>query len=117
MGFTAQMPIAGVIWQHVHYIVGLQRLGHEVYYLEDTLNPFYNPVTFEWSRDYRYGAEVVERLARTYDFEGRWGLLARDTPGHDTVGLSKARILELYRDADCIVNICGSLEPKTDSTL
>jgi len=21
------MPIAGVIWQHIHYIVGLQRLG------------------------------------------------------------------------------------------
>ena len=27
MGFTAGVPIAGVIWQHVHYIAGLQRLG------------------------------------------------------------------------------------------
>ena len=24
MGFMGSMPIAGVIWQHVHYIVGLQ---------------------------------------------------------------------------------------------
>jgi hypothetical protein len=31
MGFMGSCPIAGVIWQHVHYIVGLQRLGHEVY--------------------------------------------------------------------------------------
>ena len=36
MGFMAGMPIAGVVWQHVHYIVALQRLGHEIYYIEDT---------------------------------------------------------------------------------
>jgi hypothetical protein len=36
MGFMGSCPIAGVIWQHVHYIVGLQRLGHEVYYIEDS---------------------------------------------------------------------------------
>ena len=36
MGFMGGCPIAGVIWQHIHYIVGLQRLGHEVYYVEDS---------------------------------------------------------------------------------
>ena len=36
MGFMGSMPIAGVIWQHIHYIVGLQRLGHDVYYIEDS---------------------------------------------------------------------------------
>ena len=36
MGFMAGCPIAGVVWQHIHYIVGLQRLGHEVYYIEDS---------------------------------------------------------------------------------
>src|SRR5215217_4310218 len=105
MGFTAQMPIAGVIWQHIHYIAGLLRLGHEVYYIEDTLNPFYNPVTFEWSRDFAYGAELLDTLSREYGFEGKWGLLARDTPGQQTAGLSKSKIFELYREADAIINI------------
>jgi hypothetical protein len=36
MGFMGSCPIAGVVWQHVHYIVGLQRLGHDVYYIEDS---------------------------------------------------------------------------------
>ena len=36
MGFMGSCPIAGVVWQHLHYIVGLQRLGHEVYYVEDS---------------------------------------------------------------------------------
>ena len=31
MGFMGSMPIAGVVWQHIHYVVGLQRLGHDVY--------------------------------------------------------------------------------------
>ena len=36
VGFMAGIPIAGVVWQHLHYIVGLQRLGHDVYYCEDS---------------------------------------------------------------------------------
>jgi len=36
MGFAAGCPIAGVVWQHIHYIVGMVRLGHEVYYIEDS---------------------------------------------------------------------------------
>src|SRR5207302_6067709 len=35
MGFMGSCPIAGVIWQHVHYIVGLQRLGHDISYIGD----------------------------------------------------------------------------------
>ncbi len=52
MGFMASVPIAGVVWQHLHYIVGLQRLGHEVYYIEDSARLPYNPVTFEVTNDY-----------------------------------------------------------------
>ena len=52
MGFMAGIPISGVVWQHLHYIVGLQRLGHEVWYLEDSARLPYNPVTGEVSNDY-----------------------------------------------------------------
>ncbi len=30
----AKMPVAGVIWQTVHYLIGFQRLGYDVYYVE-----------------------------------------------------------------------------------
>src|ERR1700691_3133371 len=104
MGFMAQCPIAGVIWQHIHYIVALQRLGHEVWYVEDTLNPSYNPVTFDWGDDYTYAAHILGKIAREYGFEGRWAYCARNTPGQDCVGLTKARMIELYREADMILN-------------
>lgn len=114
VGFMAQCPIAGVIWQHLHYIVGLQRLGHEVYYIEDTLRPFYNPVLFDWGDDYSYGAANLAKLAIQFGFEGRWGLRARHTPDQDCIGLSKARLLELYKEADAILNICGAQELNED---
>lgn len=114
MGFMGQMPIAGVIWQHIHYIVGLQRLGHEVYYIEDTLNPCYNPVTFDWGTDFGYAATLLDRLARTYGFEGHWGFCARHLTDQNTAGMTKARMIQLYREADAIVNICGSQEFNDD---
>src|SRR5512135_3662743 len=96
MGFMGSMPIAGVIWQHIHYIVGLQRLGHEVFYIEDSARIPYNPSTFAVENDFAYAAQVLERLARDHGFEGRWGFCARYLPGHDCAGMTKERICALY---------------------
>jgi hypothetical protein len=110
MGFMASIPIAGVVWQHLHYIVGLQRLGHEVYYIEDSQRFPYNPVTWETLPDYTFAAETLRSLARQYDFEDRWAFCARYLDPVECVGLSRARMLELYREADAILNVCGSQE-------
>jgi hypothetical protein len=59
MGFMGSCPIAGVIWQHVHYIVGLQRLGHEVYYIEDSARIPYNAETFDTSNDFSYATKLL----------------------------------------------------------
>ena len=114
MGFTAGCPIAGVIWQHVHYIVGLQRLGHEVYYIEDSARLPYNPVTWEVGEDYTYAAEVLSKLAAQFGFEGRWSYCARYLPDHPCAGLPKSEIVRLYREADAILNVCGSQEFNED---
>lgn len=114
MGFMAGIPIAGVIWQHLHYIVGLQRLGHEVYYIEDSARYPYNPQTFLTVPDYSYAVEILARLAKEFDFEGRWSFCARYFHPPQTVGLSRERIAELYREADAILNVCGSQEFNDD---
>jgi hypothetical protein len=114
MGFTAGVPIAGVIWQHVHYIVGLQRLGHEVYYVEDSARYPYNPITFEQTEDYTYAAQILQKLATQFGFEGRWSYCARFLPDHPTAGLPKSHIVQLYQEADAILNICGTQEFNED---
>ena len=108
LGFMGGMPIAGVIWQHIHYIVGLQRLGHEVYYVEDTSNYPYNPVAFDINADYSYAAQTLGKLAETYGFQGRWAYCARFKDPLESAGMSLADLKTLYREADCALNICGS---------
>ncbi len=106
MGFMGSMPIAGVIWQHIHYIVGLHRLGHDVYYIEDSARLPYNPETFEVNNEFDYAARLLNRLSGEFGFKNRWAFCARYLQGQPTAGLSLQKIRELYRDADAVLNIC-----------
>jgi hypothetical protein len=114
MGFMGSMPIAGVIWQHIHYIVGLRRLGHEVYYIEDSARLPYNPETFEVNNEFDYAARLLDQLSREFDFKNRWGFCARYLNGNPTAGLSLKKIRQLYREADAVLNICGTQEFNED---
>ena len=115
MGFMGSCPIAGVIWQHIHYIVGLQRLGHEVYYVEDSARMPYNAATFDTSNDFSYAAQLLDRLSGEFEFKDRWAFCARFLPDElPTAGLSLEKIRQLYRDADAILNVCGTQEFNDD---
>ena len=117
MGFMAGCPIAGVIWQHLHYIVGLQRLGHEVYYIEDSARAPYDPVAYEVTVNYTYAATTLRRLSEEFGFQDRWAYCPRYLPGEESAGLPLAKIRELYRTADAILNVCGSQEFNDDLLL
>jgi len=53
MGIMGQVPFAGAAWQVLHYLQGFRRLGHDVYYVEDTrdwpYDPERNAITDDWS--------------------------------------------------------------------
>ena len=110
MGFMGSCPISGVVWQHIHYIVGLQRLGHDVWYIEDSARIPYNPETFEVIDDFSHAAKILGQLAHQHGFEGRWGFRARYLPDHPTAGIDGATMNRLYREADAILNVCGAQE-------
>jgi len=114
MGFMGSMPIAGVIWQHIHYVVGLQRLGHDVYYIEDSARLPYNPETFEVTNEFDYAARLLSRLSREFGFKNRWAFCARYLPANPTAGLPFKRIQQLFREADAILNVCGTQEFNDD---
>ena len=114
MGFMAGIPVAGVIWQHIHYIVGLQRLGHDVYYIEDSARHPYDPEALSFTTEFGYAARLLDGLARKFGFDRHWAFCARYTPGFPTAGLSLKKIQQLYRDADAILNVCGAQEMNDD---
>ncbi|MEO6340287.1 MAG: hypothetical protein ABIO39_09635 [Caulobacteraceae bacterium] len=114
MGFMAGMPIAGVIWQHLHYIVGLQRLGHEVYYVEDSARTPYDPAGFTYTLDDSYAVQTLETLSRRFGFDGRWAFCPRYDDPSKSKGLPYERVQALYREADAVLNVCGSQELHED---
>ncbi|MEP6820750.1 MAG: hypothetical protein ABI946_00200 [Chthoniobacterales bacterium] len=114
MGFMASCPIAGVVWQHLHYIVGLQRLGHDVFYIEDSARVPYNPLAGGPEMSLDYPARVLSQLAEEFGFVGRWAYGARYLEREPTVGLTRKTVRRLYRDADAVLNVCGSQELHED---
>ena len=34
LGMMTKMPVAGVVWQNLHYLLGFERLGYEAWYVE-----------------------------------------------------------------------------------
>ena len=119
LGFMGACPIAGVIWQVIHYIVGLQRLGHDVYYVEDSGRaPYYDPLAYTLTEDTTYAVNVLVRLAGEFGFADKWAFSSRYRTREETLGpLSRAQVNQLYRDADAVLNICGANELHEDVLL
>ena len=114
LGFMGGCPIAGVVWQHIHYIVGLQRLGHEVWYVEDGLRYPYDPEAYTITEDFTYAAKTLQKLAAQYGFENRWCFCARYGDEPKTAGLDLGKLRALYRDCDAALNVCGSHDLNDD---
>jgi hypothetical protein len=114
MGFMGSIPISGVIWQHLHYIIALQRLGHDVYYIEDSTRHPYHPEKRECIPEFDYTSDLFARLAARFEFADQWSFCARYLDRELTAGMSREKVTELYRDADAILNVCGAQEINED---
>ena len=86
-------------WSSAAWARGLLRRGLSRY-------P-YNPVTYTITKDYSYAVKTLAKLATQFAFEGRWSFCARHLPDSPYAGLPKSKIVELYREADAILNVCG----------
>ena len=92
LGLLGQFPMAGIAWQLVHHLVGLQQLGFAVYYVEDTGTAPYDPrvksVVYDCTYSLRYIAEALRRVgmqdawAYRDGLSGQWhGLPENQRPG------------------------------------
>jgi hypothetical protein len=109
-GLVFWYPLAGVTWQFLHYLLGLRRIGWDVYYVEDSARTVYDPNAGQFTYDWASTGNV-ERLGPvldSYGFEGRWA--ARCQYDNRMWGMSEAQLLQLYRDADAFLNVTGGQE-------
>jgi hypothetical protein len=107
LGIVGRIPVAGVAWQALHYLEGLRRLGHEVYYVEDTKTWPYNPET--GGNDCAYSVSYIAGLMTWCALGDRWAF--RDVSQQGRVyGLSEIQLSNLLEEADAIINLTGSTE-------
>jgi len=117
-GLIAQHPsLGGVAWDYVQYPAGLAKLGHDVYYLEDSGQWTYrldggetkeSRIAFDPTANVRHLATVMER----FGLRDRW--MYRFPIRPRWYGLPHRRRSDVLSTADLLINVSGTLRRPTD---
>ena len=113
LGMMTKIPVAGVVWQTVHYLVGFERLGYETYYVEaHARTPSMLMERPEDDSSGRAAAFIASALDR-FGFGRRWAYHALHHDGR-CYGMSEGELRSLYQSAELIVNLHGGTEPRAE---
>lgn len=109
-GYLASYPFGGMTWQVLHYLAGLRALGFDVWYVEDTDAEVRDPVTLWDSENYQPNVDYLQTQMTSIGLPNRW--IFRPPSTHDVcLGATDFDgLAALYRDADAVINLCGSHE-------
>ncbi len=109
-GSLAQVPRqGGLTWLHLHFLLGLRRLGWEVLFI-DRLEPAMcvdeaeRPATLEGSENLRYFLQVMEEFGLGEAFSLIYNR------GEKVIGLARERVLERAAEAGLLLNVMGFLD-------
>ena len=104
--FAGQMPLAGIAWQAVNHLTALQKLGYDVWYVEDSGTPAYDPRIASVGPDCSYNIGYLRGVMERFGLGEHWAYwCGLDDTWH---GLPRERVHGLYREADAIINLCGA---------
>ncbi len=113
-GLITQHPLmGGITWHYLQYMLGLARLGHDVYYFEDSGEFPYNldggASGTDWiARDCSYNVGYLAEIMTRFGFENRWAY--RFPLKSEWFGLSDKQREAIIQSADLLINVSGSLE-------
>src|SRR5438105_4469468 len=107
VGTLASNPYAGMAWMHMQMVVGLRRLGHDVYYFETTSTWPYDPVRRQKVNDSAYALPYLARVADDFGLGDRWAYRRSYSDGA-WLGISRAAGEDLLARADLVLNVSGS---------
>ncbi len=109
LGTMGGCPFGGQTWLFLNWLRGFQRLGHEVWYVEDHLcwpyDPEQNAVTDDCSYAVRHVASCMARIG----LGDRWATRFR-TGAEACWGLTSSALDALYRSCDVLFNVTGGTD-------
>jgi hypothetical protein len=106
-GYMVRYPVVGLSFAYLHYVLGLQRLGHEVVYLEESgwPNSCYDPLAGQHTDDPTTGLRLARALAEHYGLRVPMCYVDRDSGA--VYGSSWPDLKEALRSADLLLNLGG----------
>jgi hypothetical protein len=108
-GILFWYPLSGVTYQFLHYMLGLRRLGWDVYYVEDSARWLYDPKARVITGDASGNVALVAPALAAHGFEGKWAFRGAFAGGQ-CLGMTEAELKALYREADLLLNVTGAQE-------
>jgi GT2 family glycosyltransferase len=110
LGMMTKMPVAGVAWQNLHYLLGFERLGCEAYYVETHARTPSMLMKDEDDDSSALAAEFIAAIMRRFGMADRWAFRALHDDGR-CFGMSEAELERLYGSADLLINLHGGTQP------
>jgi hypothetical protein len=105
-GMIAAVPHqGGATWAVLQYVLGLARLGHEVYFVEALDSAALQPAGAPLQKS--VNARYCQRVLQDHGLERSWALVLRGT--RETAGLSYADLARLEPGTSVLVDISGTL--------
>lgn len=110
LGMMTPMPVAGVVWQNLHYLLGFERLGFETYYVETHARTPSMLMSHREDDSSALAAEFIASVMRRFGMADRWAFRAL----HDDrrcYGMSELALERLYGEAELLINLHGGTQP------
>ena len=115
LGLTSKMPLAGIVFITMQYLVGLKRLGFDVYYVEEHGKMPWQLMDDQPPRDgVAVAATYIAGLMRRFGLDDdHWAFrIPRDRS--QCYGLSDAALTTVLRDAALVLNLHGGTVPRPE---
>jgi hypothetical protein len=114
LGLTTKMPYAGIVFLTFQYVIGLERLGFEVYYVEEHGKMPWLLMDGEQQDGAAVAAGYIAGLMRRFDLGAdHWAFRSPRSRDH-CFGLSEGRLNQVFRDAAVIFNLHGGTVPRPE---
>jgi hypothetical protein len=113
-GYIVGFPLGGMTWHHLNYLLGLQELGHEVWFLEDSgsYSLPYNPTNWKCEADSTYGREYLQRTFARYGLPLRYCYYSEFEDNH--FGMTRDELADLLKRADLFLSVSGVTPMRED---
>ena len=110
LGMMTRIPVAGAVWGAMQYLIGFQRLGYDVYYVEAHARTPAMLMQRDDDDSSALAAAFIDKVMRRFDLGDRWAFHALHDDGR-CYGMTETRLNELYRSAALLINYHGGTLP------